>query len=87
MTIEIELNEEQSDALSAVVSATNASLGKDDEPFTVETYLLDRLIKAVNSYVKQAYDISVVRLGEAAAHLDYQTRKTLISKIETSIGS
>lgn len=85
MTIEIKLNEEQTDALNDAMSAANALLGKDDEPFTAETYLSDRLLKAVNSYVKQAYDISVARLGEAASQLDYQARKALISQIETSI--
>lgn len=85
MTIEINLNEEQADALNAAVSAANATLGKDDEPFTAETYLSDRLLKAANSYVEQAYNASVARLGAAAAQLDYQARKALISQIETSI--
>lgn len=85
MTIEINLNEEQTDALNTVVSAANATIGDGGTPWTPQTYLEDRLFSAIHSYVNQAYNASVASLGEAAAQMSYEDRKALISQIKESI--
>lgn len=85
MTIELTLNDEQTDALAAVVASANAALAEDATPYTPESYFAEALTNAVNSYAATAYEATVKRIGTAAASLSYAGRQALISQIEAQL--
>ena len=85
MTIDLTLNDEQTDALAAVVASANATLAEDATPYTPESYLTETLTRAVNSYVATAYEIAVKRIGTAASALPYAERQALIAQIEAQL--
>jgi hypothetical protein len=85
MTIDLTLNDEQTDALAAVVANANATLPDDATPYTPESYFAEALMRAVDSYAATAYEATVKRIGAAAASLSYAGRQALISQIEAQL--
>lgn len=83
ITIEIDLNEEQYDAVSAYTSEWNGENGKS----TISDRITeDAIIPFVISKVSTAYNEAVLRLGQAASSLPYRERKELINQIESQLG-
>ena len=87
MNLSIDLNQEQSDVLKDVVLKINSSLPDNSAPYTEKTYLEKLILGAIDSYVKTAYENSLLEIGSAAAKLPYLDRKNLISQVKASISS
>jgi hypothetical protein len=85
MTINLTLNDEQTDALASVVANINTKLPEDSTPYTPESYFTEVLMGAVNSYAATAYEATVKRIGTAAAALSYTERQALIAQIESQL--
>lgn len=81
-TLTLNLNEEQKDALDAVVAAVNAQSGVTR---TSTEHLADAALAVVNGYVAQAYEAAVHRLGETARALPYAEHKALIQQVEEQV--
>lgn len=89
MTINLTLNQEQTDALNTKVAEVNAGRAAATPPqdaLTAETFLATCLESAVNGWVREAYDRAVKRLGDGAAQLDYASRQALIAQVESQLG-
>lgn len=76
------LSNEQSDVLNAVVDAANSSLKPDQEQYTIETFLSGLLDKSVDSYVKTAFNESLLRAGNKLSAAPYDLRIALIQQVE-----
>lgn len=77
ITINIQLNQEQIDALAPIVEASIYE--------TPEEYLESILINSISGYVASAYENSVRRLSNAVSSLPYETRQQIIQSIESQI--
>lgn len=89
MTINLTLNQEQTDALNtnvAEVNATRAAATPPQDALTAESFLSTCLESAVNGWVREAYDNAVKQLGVDAKKLDYATRKALIQQVKQATG-
>jgi hypothetical protein len=85
MILNLTLNQEQLDALTATTATANATLAEGVTPYTAESYLSHVTMKAVDSYVANAYAVAVQRIGTAAASLPYAERQALIAQIESQL--
>lgn len=89
MTINLPLNQEQTDALNtkvAEVNATRAAATPPQDALTAESFLSTCLESAVNGWMREAYALAVKRLGDGAAQLDYASRQALIAQVEAQLG-
>lgn len=77
IAINLELDQEQADALAPVVAASAHK--------TPEAYLESIVLAAINGYVAAAYESSVRRLSDAVAGLSYAERQQIIKTIESQI--
>ena len=77
MTITFSLNTEQQEVLDANVP----------EGETAETFLTNFCLGYINTLAARAYEASVVRLGEAARALPYETRVALIQQVEAAVSN
>jgi hypothetical protein len=79
MTLELNLTDEETDALAIKTAAFNASL---QVSFTPTQYLVEEVIgTAVKQMVTEAYNADVQRL----AGLPYASRKALIAQVEAAV--
>lgn len=81
MNITLNLNEEETDALTAKVAARNANGGN----YTIESHLTEVVQGSINSTVKESYESAVRRLGVGAMNLPYADRKALIAQVESQL--
>ena len=83
MTIDLNLTDEETDALAIKTAAFNASL---QVSFTPTQYLVEEVIgTAVKQMVTEAYNAALQRLGVTAAPLPYSARKALIAQVEAAV--
>jgi len=82
MTITLTLDQEQQDALDAMLADYNASASSS---LTAEEYLATVLHGAIAGKVKQRYDAALHELGSAAASLSYEARSALIAQVRAAI--
>ena len=83
MTLELNLTDEETDALAIKTAAFNASIKVD---FTPQQYLVEEVIgAAVKQMVAEAYNAAVQRLGVTASSLPYAARKALIAQVEAAV--
>ena len=83
MTLELNLTDEETDALAIKTAAFNASIKVD---FTPQQYLVEEVIgSAVKLMVSEAYNAAVQRLGVTASGLPYAARKALIAQVEAAV--
>lgn len=87
ITINIDPNEEELDAINGATAAYNATLANDATPLTAEQYVTRVVNTAVQSWTKAAYESAVKRLGAGAAQLSYTDRKALIAQVESQISA
>ena len=82
MTLTLELDKEQQDALTAYTAEWNGPNGTA----TIEDRIIaDAIMPFVKGKVDAAYALSVSRIGDAAKNLSYDARLALIAQVETSI--
>lgn len=82
MILELNLTDEETDALAIKTAAFNASLQVN---FTPTQYLVEEIIgTAVKQMVAEAYNAAVQRLGVTASNLPYASRKALIAQVEAA---
>ena len=83
MILELNLTDEETDALAVKTVAFNASL---QVSFTPTQYLVEEVIgNAVKQMVAEAYNAAVQRLGVTASGLPYASRKALIAQVEAAV--
>jgi hypothetical protein len=83
MILELNLTDEETDALAIKTAAFNASLQVN---FTPTQYLVEEIIgTAIKSMVAEAYNAAVQRLGVTAFNLPYASRKALIAQVEAAV--
>ena len=83
MILELNLTDEETDALAIKTAAFNASLQVN---FTPTQYLVEEIIgTAIKSMVAEAYNAAVQRLGVTASNLPYASRKALIAQVESAV--
>ena len=83
MTLELNLTDEETDALAIKTAAFNASIKVD---FTPTQYLVEEVIgAAIKQMVTEAYNAAVQRLGVTASSLPYASRKALIAQVEAAV--
>lgn len=83
MILELNLTDEETDALAVKTAAFNASLQVN---FTPTQYLVEEIIgTAIKSMVAEAYNAAVQRLGVTASNLPYASRKALIAQVESAV--
>ena len=83
MILELNLTDEETDALAVKTVAFNASL---QVSFTPTQYLIEEIIgAAIKSMVAEAYNAAVQRLGVTASNLPYASRKALIAQVESAV--
>jgi hypothetical protein len=83
MTLELNLTDEETDALAIKTAAFNASIKVD---FTPQQYLIEEVIgNAIQQMVAEAYHAAVQRLGVTASGLPYAARKALIAQVEAAV--
>ena len=79
MTLELNLTDEETDALAIKTAAFNASL---QVSFTPTQYLIEEVIgTAIKSMVAEAYNADLSRLS----NLPYASRKALIAQVEAAV--
>ena len=79
MTLELNLTDEETDALAIRTAAFNASL---QVSFTPTQYLIEEVIgTAIKSMVAEAYNADLSRLS----NLPYASRKSLIAQVESAV--
>jgi hypothetical protein len=83
MNIQLNLTEEETDALVIKTAAFNAHI---NGTLTPEQYLIEEVIgSAVKLMVSEAYNAAVQRLGVTASGLPYAARKALIAQVEAAV--
>ena len=83
MILELNLTDEETDALAVKTAAFNASL---QVSFTPTQYLIEEIIgAAIKSMVAEAYNAAVQRIGVTASNLPYASRKALIAQVEAAV--
>jgi hypothetical protein len=83
MILELNLTDEETDALAIKTAAFNASIKVD---FTPQQYLIEEVIgTAIKQMVSEAYNAAVQRLGVTASGLPYASRKALIAQVEAAV--
>lgn len=83
MILELNLTDEETDALAIKTEAFNASL---QVSFTPTQYLVEEVIaKSLAQMSKEARDAQVQRLGIATAPLPYAEWKALIAQVEAAV--
>ena len=83
MILELNLTDEETDALAITTASFNASLQVN---FTPTQYLIEEVIgTAIKSMVAEAYNAAVQRLGVTASNLPYASRKALIAQVEAAV--
>ena len=83
MILELNLTDEETDALAIKTASFNASLQVN---FTPTQYLIEEVIgTAIKSMVAEAYNAAVQRLGVTASNLPYASRKALIAQVEAAV--
>ena len=79
MTLELNLTDEETDALAIKTAAFNASLQVN---FTPTQYLVEEIIgTAIKQMVAEAYNADLSRLS----NLPYASRKALIAQVEAAV--
>lgn len=84
MTLDINLTDEEQDALTAVVAARNAASGTS---VTAEQHLSEVVQVALNEYTAAAYEQSVRDLGAAARGLPYEERKQITAAVRAQVAA
>ena len=83
MTLELNLTDEETDALAIKTAAFNASL---QVSFTPTQYLVEEVIgTAIKSMVAEAYNARLQRLGTTASNLPYAEQKALFAQVEAAV--
>jgi hypothetical protein len=83
MTLELNLTDEETDALAIKTAAFNAHI---NGTLTPTQYLVEEVIgSAVKQMVSEAYNAAVQRLGVTASGLPYAARKALIAQVEAAV--
>lgn len=85
LNLELDLNQEQADALQSRVDHFNAGSGKP--PLTITQWLTDNHIgDEVTRLVREQYDRAVALISEGAKSLPYDQRTSLIASIASAVG-
>jgi len=82
LTIELELSEEQADALTAYTVEWNGANGTSTN---ADRLTEDALMPFIAQKVEKAYQDAVRQMGEDARTLPYETRKALIAQVRAQI--
>lgn len=98
---DIQLNDEEHDALLDAVAAAQAALDSAaafsaaheippvatvGPAVTPESYLLEMVQRTVAGYARQAFDRSVESMSTASRTMSYADRKALVASIKSQIG-
>lgn len=82
ITIELELTEEQTDALTSYTTEWN---GPNGTSTIVDRLREDAIVPFIATKVENAYVDAVRKMGEDARRLTYEERKALISQVRSKI--
>lgn len=85
MQINIELTEEQQDALDAVAAKHNASLDKEATPLTSEEYVEFVIMRAVDGWTLEAYNKASDEIKEAYRTKEYAERKATLKALREQV--
>jgi hypothetical protein len=81
MQIDIELDEEQQDALDGVVAKHNASLGEEATPLTASEYVEFVIMRAIDGWTLEAYNKASDEIKEAYRTKNYTERKATLEAL------
>lgn len=84
ITLNLELDQEHSDALDQMVAESNAA---DGRAITAKEYLTGIVMGPVKNRVEANFRATVKRLGDAAALLPYAERNSIAAVVEEKIAS
>jgi hypothetical protein len=85
ITLTLNLDQEQTDAMLAKVAARNAALLDGQQPYTIAAHLQEVLEAEVQATAAQAYEASVARFGAGFRSLPYAERLQIIANLEQSL--
>lgn len=85
MTLELTLNEEQTDALQLRVDSHNAA--NPEDIVDAAEIIKRRVMAGIDEDVATDYQMALQRLGAAAAALPYADRKALIAQVSSQLPS